>query len=77
LAAVARLPGDWPSPALTGLPRLNQIEPYQPARRAVIKSRLAAIQARLLLDEAPRVHQVNRYRRERVRFRINLGLSPE
>jgi hypothetical protein len=29
----------------------------------------------LLLDEAPLVHQVNRYRRERIRFRIN-GETP-
>src|SRR5258708_36279399 len=35
----------------------------------------AALLRRLLLDEAPLVHQVNRYRRVRIRFRIN-GESP-
>src|SRR5207248_1716148 len=30
---------------------------------------------KLLLDKAPLVHQVNRYRRERIRFRIN-GETP-
>ena len=35
----------------------------------------AGLLRKLLLDEAPLVHQVNRYRRERVRFRIN-GETP-
>ena len=35
----------------------------------------AGLLRKLLLDEAPLVHQVNRYRRERIRFRIN-GETP-
>ena len=35
----------------------------------------AGLLRKLLLDEVPLVHQVNRYRRERIRFRIN-GESP-
>ena len=35
----------------------------------------AGLLRKLLLDEAPLAHQVNRYRRERIRFRIN-GETP-
>lgn len=35
----------------------------------------AGLLRKLLLDEAPLIHQVNRYRRERIRFRIN-GETP-
>jgi hypothetical protein len=35
----------------------------------------AGLLRKLLLDETPVVHQVNRYRRERIRFRIN-GETP-
>ena len=35
----------------------------------------AGLLRKLLLDEVPLVHQVNRYRRERIRFRIN-GETP-
>jgi hypothetical protein len=35
----------------------------------------AGLLRKLLLDEAPLVHQVNRYRRERIRFRVN-GETP-
>lgn len=35
----------------------------------------AGLLRKLLLDESPLVHQVNRYRRERIRFRIN-GETP-
>jgi len=35
----------------------------------------AGLLRKLLLDEAPLLHQVNRYRRERIRFRIN-GETP-